>query len=284
MAEHSFDSTTTTFERDVLERSKEVPVVVDFWAPWCAPCRALKPILEKLAVEYQGKFVLAKVNTDEHPEVASTYGVRGIPNVKAFVDGKLANEFTGALPEAGVRRFLESVVPSPAETLRRAARQAIAQGDFDAAEATLAQAIALDGANAAVRIDLAELAVARGDIAAAAGHLDAVPEHVRDERAGALIAQVALAKRGEGLADIATLKRAVDAQPADAAARLAYAERLAVDGRLQDALDELIEVVRRDRGESRERGRRTILDLFTLAADRPDLVTEYRRKLASVLY
>jgi putative thioredoxin len=284
MSAHSFDATTTSFEQDVLERSKEVPVVVDFWAPWCAPCRALKPVLEKLVVEFQGKFVLAKVNTDEHPEIASKYGVRGIPNVKAFVDGTLANEFTGALPEAGVRRFLDSIVPSPAEALRRAARESIAQGDFDSAETTLREAVAQDGTNAAARIDLAELAVARRDFAGAEAQLDAVPEDRRDDRAGALLAQIALAKRGEGLADVATLKRAVDSQPGDARARLDYAERLAVEGRLQDALDELIEVVRRDRGESRERARRTILDLFTLAAERPDLVAEYRRKLASVLY
>jgi putative thioredoxin len=284
MSAHSFDATTTSFEQDVLERSKEVPVVVDFWAPWCAPCRALKPILEKLAVEFQGKFVLAKVNTDEHPEIASRYGVRGIPNVKAFVDGRFANEFTGALPEAGVRRFLDSIVPSPAEALRRAARESIAQGDFDSAEATLREAVAVDGANAAARIDLAELAVARGDFAGAEAQLDAVPEDRRDDRVGALLAQIALAKRGEGLADVVTLKRAVDSQPGDVQARLAYAERLAIEGRLQDALDELIEVVRRDRGESRERARRTILDLFTLAAERADLVAEYRRKLASVLY
>src|SRR5512145_457878 len=105
MSAHSFDATTTSFEQDVLERSKDVPVLVDFWAPWCAPCRALKPILEKLAVEYDGRFLLAKVNTDENPEIAGAYGVRGIPNVKAFVGGELADEFTGALPESGVRRF-----------------------------------------------------------------------------------------------------------------------------------------------------------------------------------
>jgi putative thioredoxin len=101
MSAYSFDSVTATFEQDVLERSKAVPVLVDFWAPWCAPCRVLKPILEKLAVEYGGRFLLAKVNTDENPEIAGQYGVRGIPNVKAFVGGRLVDEFTGALPEVG---------------------------------------------------------------------------------------------------------------------------------------------------------------------------------------
>ena len=284
MAEHSFDSTTTTFEQDVLERSRTVPVVVDFWAPWCAPCRALKPILEKLAGEYGGRFVLAKVNTDEHPEIAGRYGVRGIPDVKAFVNGEVASEFTGALPESGVRRFLEGVVPTPAETLRRAARVTLAQGDAAAAEATLREALALDGANTLARIDLAELALSKGDLAAAKAELDAVPDHQHDDRARAVAAKIAMLGNAEGLADAATLKAAVDAAPGDSERRLAYAARLSLEGRTEAALDELIEVVRGNRGEPRERARRTILDLFTLTADRPALVSEYRRKLAAVLY
>jgi putative thioredoxin len=284
MSEHSFDSTTASFEQDVLERSKTVPVLVDFWAPWCAPCRVLKPILEKLVVEYGGRFALAKVNTDENPEVASHYGVRGIPNVKAFVDGKLADEFTGALPESGVRQFLERLAPSPGEKLRRAAREAIARGDFEAAESMLREALALDPANAAAHVDLAELLVARQDYDGADAALAAVPEHRRDERAATVAAKVAVWKRGQSLPALNALKAAVDARPEDPDARLGYAERLAAEGRLQAAMDELIEVVRRDRGEKREQARKTLVTLFGLAADQPDLVSEYRRKLSGALY
>ncbi|HSD42159.1 MAG TPA: tetratricopeptide repeat protein [Burkholderiales bacterium] len=280
----SFDSTTATFEQDVLERSKTVPVLVDFWAPWCAPCRALKPILEKLAVEYDGRFLLAKVNTDENPEIAGAYGVRGIPNVKAFVGGELADEFTGALPESGVRRFLEKLVPSPAEQLRRAAREALAQGDRATAEAQLREALEHDALNDAARIDLAELLVARDDYDGADAALAAMPEERRDERAAALAAKVALWKRGQSLPDLATLKASVDARPEDLGARLGYAERLAAEGQLRPALDELLEVVRRDRGERREHARKTIVTLFGMAGDQPDLVGEYRRRLAGVLY
>jgi putative thioredoxin len=280
----SFDSATATFQQDVLERSKTVPVLVDFWAPWCAPCRALKPILEKLAVEYGGRFLLAKVNTDESPEIAGEYGVRGIPNVKAFVGGELVDEFTGALPESGVRSFLENLIPSPAEQLRLAARDALGRGDREAAEATLREALALDPGNEAAHIDLAGLLVERQDYDGAAAAIAAVPEDRRDDRAVALAARVALWKRGRSLPDLRTLKAGVDARPEDLAARLGYAERLAAEGQFRAAMDELIEVVRRDRGAQRELARKILVALFGVAADQSDLVGEYRRKLAGVLY
>jgi putative thioredoxin len=281
---HSFDSSTADFDRDVLEASKRTPVVVDFWAPWCGPCRALKPILEKLAAEFDGKFLLAKVNTDEHPEIAARYGVRGIPNVKAFVDGKLANEFTGAQPESAVRRFLETLVPSPAEQLRRGAEADLAQGDFDAAETKLREAIALDPASDAARVDLAVLLAARRDLDGAEAELAAIPEHLRDERAIGLATRIGLERKRTSLPDAATLKASVDAQPDDLDARLAYAERLVADARYRAALDELLEVARNDRGDRRERARKGMLEVFGLAADEPDVVTEYRRKLASTLH
>jgi putative thioredoxin len=284
MPAQSFDTTTATFEQDVLERSKTVPVVVDFWAPWCAPCRALKPILEKLAVEYDGRFLLAKLDTDASPEIATRYGVRGIPNVKGFVDGALVDEFSGALPESGVRGFIERLVPSASEKLRRAAAAAVARGEPEAAESALREAIALDAGNVAARVDFAALLVARDDYAGAEAQLALVPEEPRDERAAAIAAKVAVWKRGQSLPDLPTLEAALEAHPEDLETRLGYAERLAAEGRFRAALDELIEVVRRDRGERRERARKTVLALFGVAADQPDLVGEYRRKLAGVLF
>jgi len=112
------DVDKTNFDAVVIEGSKEAPVLVDFWAPWCAPCRALGPVLEKLAEEYAGRFTLAKINSDENPELSARYGVRGIPNVKAFVGGEVVDEFSGALPESGVRRFLSGLVPSAVDELR----------------------------------------------------------------------------------------------------------------------------------------------------------------------
>ncbi len=201
----SFDTDAAGFARDVIEASRDVPVVVDFWAPWCAPCRVLKPVLEKLAAEHQGRFRLAKLDTDAHPAIAAEYGVRGIPNVKAFVDGAVAAEFTGALPESQVRQFLEKLIPSPAQQLCRAARDDVRAGRLDAAEVKFREALALDEHLYAARVDLAEVLLARGDAAAAAQMLDEVPDIERDDRARQLGARIDVACKAAGLADAATL-------------------------------------------------------------------------------
>ena len=120
MTEHSLDIGLADFQQAVLEESKHRPVLVDFWAPWCEPCKSLKPVLEKLAAEYGGKFLLAKINSDDNQELAARYGVRGIPSVKAFIDGEPVDEFSGALPESEVRAFLDRLVPGPADELRAA--------------------------------------------------------------------------------------------------------------------------------------------------------------------
>jgi putative thioredoxin len=278
----SFDTDAGGFVRDVIEASREVPVVVDFWAPWCAPCRVLKPVLERLALEYQGRFRLAKLNTDEHPDIAGQYGVRGIPNVKAFVDGAVAAEFTGALPESQVRQFLEKLIPSPAQQLRRAARDHVWGGRLDAAEAKLREVLALDHRLHAARVDLAEVLLARGDAAAAAETFGQVPEIERDDRARQVAARIDVARKATGLADVATLRAAVEARPDDLEARIALAERLVADGDHAAALEAYLDVVRRDRHALRDRARRGMLDVFRLAAD-GDLVSTYRRRLAAEL-
>ena len=211
--------------------------------------------------------------------------MRGIPNVKGFVDGELVDEFTGALPESGVRGFIERLVPSASEKLRRAAAAAVARGEPVRCGSGAARGDSPSTpATPTARVDLAALLVARNDYAGAEVQLALVPEEQRDERAAAIAAKVALWRRGQSLPDLSTLKAALDAHPEDLDARLGYAERLAAEGRFRAALDELIEVVRRDRGEWRERARKTVVALFGVAADQPDLVGEYRRKLAGALY
>ena len=284
MNTHSFETGTEAFERDVLQASQKVPVLVDFWAPWCAPCRALKPVLEKLAAEYQGRFLLAKVNSDEHPQLAAQFGVRGIPNVKAFVDGKLADEFTGALPERGVRDFIDRLIPTPGEKLRRTARALLTQGDFDEAERHLRSALELEPANHAIRLDLVELLLAKNSHAEADAIFAPIPERERDERADRLYSVLELWKKGQKLPTVAELEAKLAAAPDDLAARLALGERLVADGRFEPALAALLEVVRKDRGALRTSARKLMVEVFKLAEDQAELVTTYRKLLAGALY
>ena len=284
MTTYSFDTATESFEIDVLKASERVPVLVDFWAPWCAPCRALKPILEKLAGEYQGKFLLAKVNSDEHPQLSAQFGVRGIPNVKAFVDGKLADEFTGALPESGVRAFIERLIPTPGEKLRRTARALVNQGDFDEAERQLRSALELEPENHALRLDLVELLLAKHGEAEAEALFAPIPERERDERAERIYSALVLWRRSRELPSADELEAKLAANPDDLNSRLALGERLIADKRFEPALAALLEVVRRDRGALRTSARKLMVEAFNLAGDQPVLVSEYRKQLASALY
>ena len=284
MNTYSFDSGLESFERDVVQASQNVPVLVDFWSPWCAPCRALKPVLEKLAGEHQGRFLLARVNSDEHPQLSARFGVRGIPNVKAFVDGKLADEFTGALPENGVRAFIDRLIPTPGEKLRRAARALVTQGDFDGAERHLRSALELEPANHALRLDLVELLLAKNSHAEADALFAPIPERERDERADRLYSVLALWKKSRQLPALEELKVKLAANPDDLPARLALGERLIADGHFESALAALLEVVRKDRGAMRTSARKLMVEVFKLAEDQAELVSKYRKLLAGALY
>jgi putative thioredoxin len=279
------DVSQENFEELVVAASFMQPVVIDFWAPWCAPCKALKPILEKLAEEYAGKFMLAKLNSDENQEISARYAVRGIPAVKAMVDGKIVDEFTGALPEGAVREWLDKLIPSPAEELRREAQQLVATGEVDKALQVLTEAAALDSTNEWVRVDAAELLLAKGETAEAKRLLDSLkmPEIVKDMRVLQLIAQVKVALMGAAGEDETTLAAAVAGNGNDLDARLKLANVLIASNRYADGMDQLLEIVQRDRGFQDGIGRKTLLDVFNLLGGQGELVTTYRRRLASLL-
>lgn len=281
---NSFDTGTETFERDVVQASAKVPVLVDFWATWCAPCRVLKPVLEKLAEEYQGRFLLAKVNSDEHPQLSARFGVRGIPNVKAFVEGKLADEFTGALPESGVRAFIDRLIPTPGEKLRRSAQALVTQGHFEQAERDLRSALGIEPDNHPLRLDLVELLLSQNRQAEADELLATIPERERDARADQLYSLLSVWKKSQQLPTIETLEARLAAEPDDRRALLALGERLLADNRFEPALAALLEVVRRDRGALRSSARKLMVQVFTLAEDQTELVNKYRKLLASALY
>jgi putative thioredoxin len=246
----------------------------------------LKPILEKLAAEYGGRFILAKLNSDQNQELAARLGVRGIPNVKAFADGKLVDEFTGALAEAQIRAFIDGLLPSPAEPLRVAAQEARARGDTEVAASLLTDARELDPANENVQLDLAEIHIDTGQVDVAQAMLDALEHRARDAaRLAALQARLKLAAAGGG-ADPAALAARIAANAGDLDARLQLAHMLALAQDYRPALEQLLDIVRRDRKWQDESARKTMLDLFTLLggnAQYDDLVREFRIQLARTL-
>jgi putative thioredoxin len=263
--------TAATFERDVLETSATVPVVVDFWAPWCAPCRALAPILEKLEREYGGRFRLAKVNLDDNPDIAAAIGVRSIPDVVAFRDGKAVARFLGAQPESRVRAFIDALLPSSSELAR-----------LEGGEASLREALALDPANDVARLDLAELLVEEGKSDEAERLLAEVQDNTAlNARRDALRAAAGFARGGESEQ---ALRSRLAGDPDDLEARYALAQRHAAARGYREAMDELLAIVRKDKNWRDGEARKQLLALFTLAAADQDLVTEFRRKLATALY
>jgi len=285
MAAHTVDVTAATFQAEVIEASKTVPVVVDFWAPWCGPCRVLKPILEKLAAEYGGRFKLVKVNSDENQEIAAAFGVRSIPDVMAFRDGKPVAHFLGAVPESQVRAFIDRLVPPPSELERARAAGLRAAGDVAGAEAALRGALETDAANDPARLDLAELLIDTGRADEAGPLLDAVaPDIDLDARVAALRAAIVFARSSQSGAVEADLQSKIAAHPDDHEARLALAGTYAGARRYREALDQLLEIVRRNKDWNDGEARKQILAIFNLAERDPDLVSDYRRRLASALY
>ncbi len=282
--------TRANFDEAVLLASASRPVLVDFWAPWCAPCRALAPILDRLAAEFAGRFTLAKLDTDSEPELAARYGVRGIPNCKLFVDGKVADEFTGALPESALREFLGRALPSPAAPGVAEAESLLAANDPAGALARLDEALALDPDDENALLARVETLLAlnrAADATAVVARLEAPARMrtrpVRDERRlAALKARAELTPHAG--ADLAALARQAAVTPVDCAAKLAYARALAAEGNYEQALAELLAIVRTDRGFGEDIGRRTMLTIFEALPGDSDVARRYRRELAAAIH
>jgi putative thioredoxin len=269
-----------SFQSAVIERSKQVPVVVDFWAPWCGPCRLLGPILESLVAGYGGRIELAKLNTDMNPNIAAQYRIEGIPAVKGFSGGELVSEFTGALPESQVRAFLQKLVPSEADELADAAvRQAYA-GDTAGAEATFRRALEIDPTHRSANVSLARLLVARGEQDEASRLLENLPG---DPEATRLRAEITLQSAAQDV-DIESLRERLERDPADADALYNLGMALAASGDYEEALERLLEVVRRDRAYKDDAGRKAMLEIFALLGDDHPLTRDFRRQLGYVLF
>ncbi len=279
MSEHALDVGLADFSQHVLEESRTRPVVVDFWAPWCGPCKSLKPVLEKLATEYGGKFLLAKINSDDNQELAARYAVRGIPSVKAFINGEMVDEFSGALPEGEVRAFLDRLIPSPADELRAQAMDARRAGDTAGALQLLAEASKLDPQHVGVRLDAAEIMLDLGATDETQRLLGSVPDDA-DPRVPQLKARLQFA--GAAGEDETALHARVAADGNDLDARLKLATLRVAAGDYEAGMEQLLEIVRRDRAYEDDIGRKTLLSVFNLLGG-GELVSRYRRLLASAL-
>ena len=279
MSEHALDVGLADFTQHVLEESKHRPVVVDFWAPWCGPCKSLKPILEKLAAEYGGRFLLAKINSDDNQELAARYGVRGIPSVKAFINGEPVDEFSGALPEGEVRAFLDRLVPGPADELRLQAADARMAGDTSGALQLLAEASKIDPAHLGVRLDATEIMLDLNEADEARRLLGSMPEDA-DPRVPQLKARLQF--MGTAGEDEAALNARVAANGNDLEARLKLANLHVARKQYEAGMEQLLEIVRRDRNFGDDVGRKTLLSVFNLLGG-GELVSRYRRLLASAL-
>ncbi|GMV45673.1 MAG: co-chaperone YbbN [Pseudomonadota bacterium] len=286
-AELVIDVTEADFEHQVLERSLDVPVLLDCWAPWCGPCRSLGPTLEKLAQAYGGRFILAKINTDEAPNLSAALRIRSIPLVVLFVGGRPLDQFVGALPEGQIRQFLDKHLgpaepqASPLETLRQAAAESLAQGRADEAEQLWQEALSLDPGHVETQQDLAERWIARGELDAAAELLGRVAAPARGERFATLEKRIEMA-RHRPAGDPQKLRERIAANPKDFEARFGLAALLAHDGNFDAAFEQLLEVVLRDRGEQREAARKQLVEWFALCPD-AEAVGRGRRYLGMYL-
>lgn len=277
--------TADTFQQIVIEGSRERLVLVDFWADWCAPCRMLMPILASVANSYRGKLLVAKVNTEEEHALAAEFGIRSLPTVQLFKDGRPVDQFMGALPEPQVRAFVERYLPSESEGLLARAQGLIDAGDEEGAARLIEQAVEADPENPRLPLLQARLRLVRGDIQGAQGILETLPlELAQDPEAQRLEGQVTFAAVALDAPSEEALRSRLEADPKDSDARYRLAARLVVRGQFETALDELLELVKKDRGFGDDAGRKGMLMIFALLGGEGELVNRYRGRMLNALY
>jgi putative thioredoxin len=278
------ETTDSTFARDVIERSREVPVVVDFWATWCQPCRLLGPILENLAREMDGAFVLVKAETERVPEVAAAFQIRSIPAVFGVKDGQVVDSFLGALPESAVRAWIERLLPTPAE--QKAAEARRIEGTNPAgAEALYRAALELEPRSPPVKIALGRLLLAQDrleEVQALVNDLEG--RGYLEPEAEKLKAELNLRRGARDAGDLASRRAEALARPEDLGLRFKLAEALAAAGQNAEALELSLTIVEEGPKELREAARKLMLSIFQLLPEDSELATEYRRKLSLALY
>ncbi len=279
------ETTLERFQADVIDASMHTPVVLDFWAPWCGPCKTLGPMLEKLEQQYGGRFRLVKVDTDAQQQLAQHFRIRSIPTVFGFVNGQPVDQFQGALPESQLREFIDRLLPNPADLAVEEAMQALERGDTAAATEHLKKALALDPASDHARLIYAQILLQEDDAGAAQAQLERMSAETRqDPQVQALAERVRQQlERGVAPPPPDLLARVANA-PGDLQARIDLAQHYIAQKAWAPALEQLLEVVRRDRAFGDDIGRKTMLQVFEQASAQPELVSEWRRRLSSVLF
>ncbi|MGB6938349.1 MAG: thioredoxin [Xanthobacteraceae bacterium] len=283
------DTTTQTFAKDVVEESKHQPVLVDFWAPWCGPCKQLTPVLEKAVKAAKGKVKLVKMNIDEHPAIPGQMGIQSIPAVIAFVNGQPADGFMGALPESQVIAFLERLtkdrIGGEAKDLLKAADTALAEGDAAGATELYSQLLAEDAENVPALAGLVRSYVETGALDQAKQTFDKIPEAKRNDAAvGAARAARELAEQAKTLGPVDELEQKVAANPLDHQASFDLALALNGKGRRLDALEQLISIVKRDRKWTDDGARKQLVQFFDAWGPADEATIEGRKKLSSILF
>ena len=286
------ETTTQTFVKDVIEESKRQPVLIDFWAPWCGPCRQLTPVLEKAVRAAKGRVKLVKMNIDEHPAVPGQMGIQSIPAVIAFVNGQPADGFMGALPESQVNAFIEKITkgvpaagePNIAEIISDA-ETVLAEGDAATAAQIYAEALAIDATNVPALAGLAKCYVAADAIDQAKQTLEMVPEAKRNDAAvKAVQAAIDLADQAKSVGPVVELEQKVAANPLDHQARFDLATALNAMGKRREATDHLLEIVKRDRKWNDDGARKQLVQLFEAWGGADEATVEGRKRLSTILF
>ena len=274
------ETTAETFERDVFERSREVPIVVDFWAAWCAPCRALGPILEKLTTEFEGQFVLVKADTDALPAAAASFNVEGIPAVYAVLDGEIIDAFTGALPEEHVKQWLDRICVAGMLADARRLEEKSPSAAEEKYRAAMDQA---DKNAAAPRIGLSRTLLAQDKVDECQTIIDELQRRGYLEPEAEKI-KSALDLRAAGVESVEQCRREADADPDNLALRYKLAKALASAEEFEEALQTCLSLVARDKAEMRDKARELMIDIFRVLPDDSELTSNYRRKLSMAMY
>jgi putative thioredoxin len=283
------ETTTQGFMKDVIEESKRQPVLIDFWAPWCGPCKQLTPVLEKVVKAAKGKVKLVKMNIDDHPAIPGQMGIQSIPAVIAFVNGQPADGFMGALPESQVTAFIERLtkgkVGGEAQDLMKEAEALVAEGDAQSAAQIYAQLIQEDDTNVGAVAGLARCYLAVGQLDKAKETLAKIPEAKRNDAAvAAARAALEVAEQANSVGPVGELEKKVAANPLDHQARFDLAVALSAANKRQEAVDQLIEVVRRDRKWNDDGARKQLVQFFEAWGPTDEATVAGRRRLSSILF